>query len=133
MNKPLACLAFAIALAALIPPHHSGAADIDPLERGRIHSLLNALERSGFAFIRNGASYTAREARAHLKMKLDRAGGRVKTAEQFIDYCATRSSSTGRPYLVRLPDGSTVEAGKWLRTRLAEIDVKNTDGAEKAP
>jgi len=112
-----------IALYVLAAPTASRTDDRAARERLRIHALLDALERSGLVFIRNGSAHTAQKARVHLEMKLDRSGGRVTTDEQFIDRLASRSSATGRPYLVRLADGSTVEAGIWLRARLAEIDT----------
>jgi hypothetical protein len=126
-------LAFvALCMPAMGPPP-SHAADTAALERERIHALLETLERSGHVFIRNGSAHSARDARAHLEMKLDRAGDRVTTAEQFIDRLAARSSSTGRPYLIRLADGSTVEAGAWLRARLAEIDATSKAAKKGAP
>ena len=48
----------------------------------------------------------------------------VKTAEQFIEGIASRSSTTGHPYFVKLPSGEQVETGPWLRQRLAEIDSR---------
>ncbi len=124
MKTMALCIVFTIGM-AMPAPQHSLAGDTAARERERIHALLDALERSGLEFIRNGFTHTAREARAHLEMKLDRAGGRVTTAEQFIRHCATRSSLSGRPYLVRLADGSTVHAADWLRARLAEIDSRS--------
>jgi hypothetical protein len=125
----LVCIAL-YALAAAPPSYADNAA---ARERARIYALLDALERSGLVFIRNGSAHTAQKARVHLEMKLDRSGGRVTTAEQFIDRLASRSSATGRPYLVRLADGSTVEAGIWLRARLAEIDTRRKAAEQGTP
>ncbi len=64
-------------------------------EEQKIQALLEAVETSGVQFIRNGTAYGGKEARSHLELKLSRAGGRIKTAEHFIEYLATKSSMTG--------------------------------------
>lgn len=133
MKLLAACLLLCTALAVAAPPAASRTNSLTPRERARIHALLDALERSGLVFIRNGSEHTAPAARAHLEMKLDRAGGRITTAEQFIDRLASRSSSTGRPYMVRLGNGTEVQAGMWLRTRLAEIDAKEKNQGKGTP
>jgi hypothetical protein len=88
----------------------SGKADIE--------ALLKTIERSGLTFIRNDREHTAAEAADHMRRKLRAAKGRVGTAEQFIEHIATGSSMTGRPYLVRLESGETVELRDWLRAKL---------------
>jgi hypothetical protein len=95
-------------------------------EQRRIDYLLHAVGSLGSAkFIRNGTEYDAKAAEVHLKQKLDYGGEKLKTAELFIEYCATRSSMSGQPYKIRLADGKTVEAGAFLRAKLAEFDKAN--------
>ncbi|HEY7675696.1 MAG TPA: DUF5329 domain-containing protein [Candidatus Methylomirabilis sp.] len=91
-------------------------------EQERIAALLDAVGHSGAAFIREGKAYSAADGRKHLERKLRYAGDRVKTGEEFIEGIASRSSTTGRPYKVRLPGGEEMETGVWLRQKLAEID-----------
>lgn len=93
-------------------------------EPERIAALLDAVERSGATFIREGKAYSAVAGRRHLERKLRYVGRRVKTAEDFIEGIASRSSTTGRPYLVRLPSGEEIETRVWLQQRLAEIDAR---------
>ena len=59
------------------------------------------------------------QAAAHLRLKLDRAGARIKTAEQFIAFCATGSSISGQKYRIRLADGRTLDTAEFLRGKLA--------------
>jgi hypothetical protein len=92
-------------------------------EHDKIEALLRRVEASGLIFIRNGSEYPAAKAASHLRMKWDYAGDRIKTARQFIDYLATRSSRSGKPYQVRLPNGQTLAAGDWLSARLAELEA----------
>jgi hypothetical protein len=70
-------------------------------------------------FIRNGKEYDASAAVSHLKTKLLFAGRRVQTARQFIVNVASRSSQSGNPYEIRLPDGKQQPMEVWLLERLA--------------
>jgi hypothetical protein len=80
--------------------------------------LLGSMESSGCRFIRNGKEYEGKAAAAHLRTKLERAGDRVKTVDDFIDGIASRSSTTGEQYQVKKPDGKTVAASAWFRETL---------------
>mgnify|MGYP002621962165 FL=1 len=98
----------------------------DAAENARIEALIGKIEAlEGAKFVRNGKAHDAAEAADHLRMKLKRAGDRVKTAEDFIDGIATKSSVTGRPYRIRFKDGSETETGPWLHDRLNEIDEES--------
>lgn len=94
---------------------------LGPSERERIEALLKAIETSGLVFVRNGSDHDGPKAAAHLRGKLSAAGDRVRTAEEFIDGIATKSSTSGEPYRVRLADGSVVGLAPWLRGRLEEL------------
>ena len=92
----------------------------DP-EKKKIEFLISSIENVREAkFIRNGVEYSAADAAKHLRMKLEKAGGRVKTADDFIRLCASRSYITGAPYLIKLPDGKTVTSENFLRAKLRE-------------
>ncbi len=83
----------------------------------RIERLLQTIEASDVIFIREGEEYSGREAGEHLRRKLDHAEREVHTLDDFIEHIASRSSTTGNPYHVRLSDGTTLEAGTWMRER----------------
>jgi hypothetical protein len=94
--------------------------DQSTVEQQKIDWLIDSVATLHDArFIRNGQAYDATRAADHLRLKLRFAGDRVKTAEDFIDYCATRSSMSGRRYSIRFADGRTVDAATFLRERLA--------------
>ena len=89
-------------------------------EGKKIEYLIAAVEAlQGASFIRNGTAYDAKAAAAHLRLKLRSAGSRVATADDFIRLCASVSSVSGKPYLIRDADGSTVTAEAFLRKKLA--------------
>lgn len=91
-------------------------------EPQKIESLISSIEQlKGAVFIRNGSEYSAAQAAHHLRMKWDYAGKRVATAEQFIDYCASKSSFSGKKYEVRYADGKTVYAADYFHEQLKKI------------
>jgi hypothetical protein len=75
----------------------------------------------GAVFIRNGSEHTPDEAVSHLQMKRDKAGDRVKTADDFIRLCASKSYLSGKPYQIRFADGRTLTSEEVLRAELARI------------
>ncbi len=76
-------------------------------------------------FIRNGQAYDSETAVSHLRTKLRAAGARVRTAEDFIRYCASESSVSGQPYKIRFADGRVVLSADFLRQKLLEFDREN--------
>ena len=91
----------------------------DLSERAKIEYLIASVETlEGAKFIRNGREYDTRAASSHLRLKLKTAGSKVKTAEDFIKFCASQSSLTGEPYLIRLADGVTVKSEVFFRDKL---------------
>ncbi|MBV9619885.1 MAG: DUF5329 family protein [Gammaproteobacteria bacterium] len=92
-------------------------------EQARIEYLIASVElMHDVQFIRNGSSYDAHAAADHMRRKLRIAGSRVRSAEDFIRYCASVSSVTGRPYQVRFADGHVEPAATLLSRKLAEFD-----------
>jgi hypothetical protein len=90
------------------------------LEQQKIDYLIASVAAlKGASFIRNGTAYDAQHAAAHMQLKRRFAGGRISTAEQFIVYCATGSSMSGKPYTIRFADGHTLASASYLRARLA--------------
>jgi hypothetical protein len=95
----------------------------DAKEQARIEFLIREVETSrGLTFIRNGSEHDGPAAARHLRRKLDHGGERMKTAEQFVQYCATESSITKRRYQVRTADGETVDAAAFFEQRLRDFD-----------
>lgn len=80
---------------------------------------VQALE--GAKFIRNGGEHTAPEAAAHLRLKWERQASRIKTAEDFIAQCGTKSSTSGDRYQMRFRDGTVHDSAQVLTDWLAEI------------
>jgi hypothetical protein len=78
------------------------------------------------SFIRNGDPHTAKEAEAHLRMKWTSLKSRITTAEEFIRYCGSKSSMSGKPYLIRFQDGHEEPAAQVLTSQLQVIRAKSS-------
>lgn len=87
-----------------------------------IASLLLFVELSECTFIRNGKHYDAPEARKHIEKKYNYFKDRIHTAEEFIQYSATKSTMSGQPYRV-VCNGVGMTSSDWL---LAELDKVRT-------
>jgi hypothetical protein len=74
-------------------------------------------------FIRNGTAHTPQEAARQLRRKLEEAGDRVQTADDFIRLCVSHSSVPGEAYLVRYSDGRTRTAEDVLRDDLLQMQA----------
>jgi hypothetical protein len=111
---------------AAVPGTPAARAALQPAltERQKIDALIASVEHlPGAVFIRNGTEYDGTKAAAHLRTKLDYAGKRIKTVDQFIDRLATASSMTGKPYKIRFADGRTVESAVYFREQLRRIEA----------
>lgn len=106
------------------------ASGLPPLESQKIEFLLHAVETLQDAkFVRNGTAYDAKAAEKHLRLKLRAAGSRIKTADEFIRYCATGSSISGLPYEIHFSDGRVVTSEAFLRQKLAEFPAKDSNSS----
>ena len=113
-------------LAALLSlPAIALAANRTPANRTPAQEIELLIQRvaasKGVVFIRNGSEHSAANAAQHLRRKLKAAKGRITTPDQFIAQLATRSSITGKPYSVRLPDGREMESAAWLHGLLRDV------------
>ena len=86
-----------------------------------IGDLLSAIASSECVFIRNGKEHSATEAADHLRMKYKRGRKWAKTAEDFIERLATKSSWSGKAYSMRCPGEDEIATAVWLSDALGRI------------
>ena len=92
-------------------------------EDQKIEKLIQTVgDLKDAVFIRNGAEHTPAQAAQHMRNKWERAKDQAKTAEEFIDKIASRSSASGKPYLIRFKDGREVESGTYLHEQLKKLN-----------
>lgn len=101
----------------------AGAAPLPAAAKAEVTALLGRLQASSCEFNRNGDWHAAAEARAHLERKLAYLEDKnlVKTAEEFIERGASKSSMSGKPYLVRCAGAAPVESKVWLTRELTAL------------
>ncbi|GJM22022.1 MAG: hypothetical protein DHS20C15_19370 [Planctomycetota bacterium] len=86
----------------------------------RVDALIARLgSQSDVTFLRNGDTHTAREAADHLRRKFDHAREEIRSVDDFIELCGTRSSMSGEAYAVRLADREERPAADYLRALAA--------------
>jgi hypothetical protein len=96
--------------------------------QSRIDALLARIAASDAVFVREGRDHTGAEAAALLRAKLAAWPGREPPTLD-VDEIASRSSTTGNDYEVRLATGARVPARQWL---LAELEaMRPRPGAAK--
>lgn len=113
----------AVFSAGVAVPTGAWADPLPPAAKAEVTALLGKLTASSCEFNRNGDWFSAAEAKSHLERKLSYLEDKhlVKTAEQFIDLGASRSSMSGKPYLVRCGGAAPVESKTWLTRELAAV------------
>ena len=92
--------------------------------RAEIDALLGRISASNCQFERNRSWHSAADARAHLLRKLAYIEKRPETitrTEQFIEFAASKSSFSGRPYRVKCGNGEPVESRVWLGRELQAL------------
>ena len=97
----------------------------NPREIHKIQFLLDSVRSSGLIFIRNGIAYENSMAVKWLKRKLHHKRLRtnpIRSAIDFIERCATKSNTTGKPYFVKWDDGKLYESSAILRYELDALE-----------
>ncbi|HEY1396587.1 DUF5329 domain-containing protein [Roseateles sp.] len=126
--------AFTAFAAFVAVPTAAWADPLPPAAKAEVKALLDKLIASSCEFNRNGDWYSAAEAKSHLERKLKYLEDKnlVKTAGQFIDLAASKSSMSGKPYLVRCGGAAPVNGGNWLRLQLMGIQGVQATGLPPA-
>ena len=83
-----------------------------------IQFLLKHVADSGLTFIRNSGRHAAVDAAEHMNSKYEYFRDKIKTPEDFIQRCASKSLMSGKLYLVVLENGEEVRTDAWLLSAL---------------
>jgi hypothetical protein len=82
--------------------------------QAEIEHLIKTVHNSNCAFIRNDKIHSADEAVEHILKKYDHFKAKIKTTEDFIDYCASESILSRQPYQIFCPDQDVVSSRLWF-------------------
>jgi hypothetical protein len=119
-------------LLALLLPFSLKAEQKPGGEADKIERLIKHIEGlSGASFIRNGSDYDAKTAARFLRGKWQREEKRITTVTEFIDKVGTKSSTSGKPYLIRFKDGREIPCADYLREILAKQEKEASANASK--
>ncbi len=94
-------------------------------ERQKIERLMKHVETlTDAVFVRNDTEHTCLEAAEHMRDKWKWKNREISTARDFIRIAATKSSVSGKPYLIRFKDGREVKCGEYLAGELERIEAE---------
>ena len=95
-----------------------------PVEKEKIEALIAHLENlTGATFIRNGTDYDPKTAVKFLRGKWKSNDKEIKTAADFIAKAASTSGTSGKPYVIRLKDGTETPCGTYLTAQLKKLEA----------
>lgn len=93
-------------------------------ERQKIEALIRHIEEMKDAkFVRNGTEYDAKTAGEFLRSKWKSQRKDIRTARDFIEKAATKSSVSGKPYLIRKKDGVETKSADYLLLELEKLET----------
>ena len=97
-----------------------------------VAQLIEFVRVSSCTFYRNGEWFEAGKAADHINKKYQyvQKRGLIKTAEDFITYAATKSSISGKPYLVQCA-GESLNCAQWLQAELVQIRKKKSSDSKE--
>ena len=84
-----------------------------------ISYLINSVGKNGCVFVRNGERFSGKEAREYLRSKRKRNAHLIHSAEDFIKKIASRSVTTGEPYMISCRNAEPQTANEWFTRLLA--------------
>ncbi len=90
----------------------------DAQMQAEIDHLINYIRNSTCKFIRNGKAHSSDEAIDHILRKYEHFKDKIKTSEDFIDYCASKSLLSDQPYQIKCPGQTVIESRLWFLEEL---------------
>ncbi|MCO7187445.1 MULTISPECIES: DUF5329 family protein [unclassified Pseudoalteromonas] len=95
-----------------------------------INHLLMYVAKTQCQYERNGTLHTGAEAVEHIKKKYDYFYEDIETAEEFIQYAATKSKLSGKHYQVHCDGQPPLRSKDWLLGVLSTYRL-STNSSEK--
>ena len=102
-------------------------ADVPPKQQYEVQHLMNFVKNSACDIVRNGSAHNAADALEHIQKKYDYFKDDISTSEEFIAYAATKSTMTGRYYLVECKGKEKLKTKDWLLQELQQYRIKQRE------
>ena len=93
--------------------------DVPKSQKPEVQHLLEFIETSDCTFERNGKKYDGTDAAKHIKRKYKYFRNKISTTEEFIEYSGTKSTMSGKPYLIYCGDEDSITSQTWLLEELS--------------
>jgi len=94
--------------------------------QSEINHLLAFLENPECQFERNGKLHTGKDTVDHVKKKYKYFKNKIDSTEKFIEYSATKSTLSGKYYMVLCKDSPKVKTQDWLLQELKNYRSKDS-------
>ena len=104
-------------------------ADVPPETQHEVQHLINFVSNSSCQMVRNGTYHDGPEAIKHIQKKYKYYRDDIRTTEQFIEYSATKSTLSGKYYLVKCGSQNPVKTRDWLLQELKKYRAKQSSRA----
>ncbi len=101
--------------AALLPAVSASEPNVEEIDY-----LIASVGKNRCSFIRNGRRYAGRDARYHLESKRRRNAHLFDSTEEFIERIASKSATTGKPYLISCRGKARQTAKEWFTALLEQ-------------
>ena len=105
-------------LVLLLAVSENSLADVPESQAPEVDYLIRSLKTSGCEMIRNGKSYDGEAAAAHVRLKYDYFRDEIFSTQEFIERAATRSTMSGKAYMVDCPGEEPIPSADWLQNKL---------------
>lgn len=89
-----------------------------------IENLLSFIKSTDCLYERNGSIYSGEEAVVHIKRKQQYYHDEINSTESFIRLTATKSTLSGKHYLINCPGENSVKSEVWLLEELREYRIR---------
>ena len=83
-----------------------------------IRHILSFVENTKCLFERNGTLYEGQDATTHIIKKYNYFKDEIDNTEKFIELSATKSTMSGKYYLIHCPDKESIRSRDWLYKEL---------------
>ena len=101
-------------------------ADVSKFQKPEVEHLLEFVETSDCIFERNGKKYEGKDAYKHINRKYKYFRDEITTTEEFIEYSGTKSTRSGKDYLIYCDNNEPIKSSVWLLEELAVYRTNST-------
>ncbi|MEM7009549.1 MAG: DUF5329 family protein [Thermodesulfobacteriota bacterium] len=117
MNKKIVTFTFVL-MTLVFSGVLKSSADVPASQKPEVEHLLEFIESTQCEFERNGKKYSGERASKHIKRKYKHFRDQISTTEEFIEYSGTKSTISGKDYLVYCDSEQPVTSKDWLMEEL---------------